>query len=240
MGARLEARRLRASAKRAGKNKRTCVQKGEARAGTRARSDGVSARGVPQIPAILAAVRAAAEAEQATWVEVRRGEKRRSPMFEFTQHLHGCPEFKGLDAHAALTQVNRALASRGYSLAGEFPDYDDPDASFMHLWNVVVFPQTWDTAVHHAQLRPIQVEPFVSQGFSDFLSLCFHLQRLCGDAPIIIPCEQFASALNVSARTVSTYRSLAVKMGMLTTISKADFYAGKAARFRCRLDFQYR
>ena len=200
----------------------------------------MSPKSLQPTEAVREAIMEAIAAEEAIRDEMRRGGVRRSPMFEFAQYLRGCPEFQGLDAYAALTLVRKSLEADGESLPELLDEYDDPEASLLKMWNIVVFPETFEAAVRLAQQRPIEEEKFVSKGYSAFRSLCAHLQELSGDAPIIVPCERFAAALNVSPRTISTYRDVGVKMGLLKLVTGADYFAHKAARFRVLGTFKYR
>lgn len=183
-----------------------------------------------------ASVAEAVEHEQNTWEQVRRGEEKRSPMFEFARCLRTCEEFCELDALEALELVRECLAPQ--ELAELFSEYDDPEASLMKAWSIIVRPRTFETALRLAQERPVQLKRKVSDKFAQFISLCTHLQRQSGEVPIIIPCTRFAAALGVSPRSISTYRDLAENMGFLELVSRADQQARRAARFLFHLPLQ--
>jgi hypothetical protein len=191
------------------------------------------------VPLPIDAVLAAVEAEESIWEEVRRGEQNRSPMFEFARCLRTREEFWELDALEALELVQRCLAADDRTTLTElFSDYDDPEASLIKAWSIIVLPRAFETALRLAQERPVQFKRKVSEKFSRFISLCFHLQRLSRDAPIFIPCEVFGTALGVSGKTISTYRDLAEKMGFLELVSRADRRARRAERFLFHLPLQ--
>lgn len=192
---------------------------------------------------IAETVRIAIQVEEAIWEEVRRGEQRRTPMFEFVRELKASPHFSELTAESALHLVRQALAFLGYGgLAGNFPEYDDPEVTFLVAWETVIAPDTFGHAVKLAKRNPVELETGDVEGkhFGEFVSLCYYLQRLCGDVPIFIPVEKFGEVLGVSGKTITIYRRQAQKRGMLKLVSAANFQANRAAKYRVTGKFRYR
>jgi hypothetical protein len=195
---------------------------------------------LPQLESASEAVLKAWDAETAFWGNNKHGEEKRSPMFTFAQHLRGEPAFRKKDAYEALELVRAAMESQDFSSWGESINCDDPEAAFVKMWDTVVLPATFDTALRLAQLHPVKMENFVSKPFSAFISLCAHLQRLSGNAPIIIASPHWGQELGVSARTICTQRDVAVAMGLLKLVSEGDYEEGKAARYFYIGPFNYR
>jgi hypothetical protein len=165
---------------------------------------------------IADAVDIALECEEGSWDEVRSGEERRSPMFEFCRSLRACRHFANLGATAALSLLRLSLNRSAHGTLAELLSiHDDPDASFLAVWDRVVNPGTFEYAVALARRRPVELKDseFVSAKFADFISICAHLQSLSREAPIIVPVTKFGEQLGVSARMVTTYRRIAEQRG---------------------------
>lgn len=183
---------------------------------------------------IADAVDIALESEESCWDEVRSGEKKRSPMFEFCRALRACRHFACLDATAALSLLRQSLKRSGHgTLAEILTVHDDPDASIVAVWDKVVDPGTFEYAVALARRRPVEIKDSeaVSAKFAEFVSICAHLQILNAEVPIIVPVTKFGDELGVSARTVTSYRRIAEKRGLLRLATEAVRDERKAARF---------
>jgi hypothetical protein len=186
------------------------------------------------IKEIADAVDIALEREEGDWDEVRRGEKRRSPMFEFCRVLRACRHFANLDATAALSLLRHSQQRSGHgTLAEILTTHDDPDADILAVWDKVVDQGTFEYAVTLARRRPVEIkdcEP-VSAKFDECVSICAHLQLLNPEVPIIMPVAKFGEVLGVSPRTVTSYRRVAVERGLLRLAAEAVRGEKKAARF---------
>jgi hypothetical protein len=185
-------------------------------------------------PEVIEAVQAAVEAEEGIWDEVTCGDVRRSPMFEFARCLRADPCFSGLAGDAALTLIQKALQkSCDATLADQLsPPHDDPEISFLVAWDLVVGPGVFEQAVALAKSKPASKEKSVSSKFGLFVEICANLQRLSGAAPIIVPVRKFAGVVGVSAVTISTYRQLAVRRGILKLVKKHSREDRQATKFR--------
>ena len=189
--------------------------------------------------ALSAAVEAAIEAEHDAELRRKRGE-RSSPMFDFCRILRGDEHFSDCDERQALeivTEILTMLNPQARDVWSSEFDCDDPQASFVENWNVVAFPAgMFERAVAFAKARPIRAKQSISPKYDAFISLCAALQRIQGDRPFILALTAFAEVLNVSPRTVCTYRNLAANQGYLLQ-TEAAIPRQRAARFRFVADF---
>ena len=144
----------------------------------------VSRREVSQAPAyvdeyLLAIIQDAVEAERAE----RARKRKRSPMFEAARSLRWCNEFQSCDDQQAANLVERGLRMLNPNAqdpwSATFPDHEDPKTAFMENWNVIKFPVgTFDKAVLLAKTQPARLAGAPSETFNEFLSICYHLQKL--------------------------------------------------------------
>jgi hypothetical protein len=195
------------------------------------------------MPEIVETLQIAVELELGIWDEVRRGEARRTPMFEFARALKTSAYFVELEAEAALRLVHEALDILGDgNLEDLFPDYDDPEIGFLAVWSMVVAPDIFGHAVELAKRHPLELPPgdVAGKHYGEFVSLCCHLQKLSGTAPIIISVEKFGETLGVSAKTITTYRRWAEKKKILELVEEGDFSEHRAGKYRVRGSFNYR
>ena len=168
--------------------------------------------------------------------EVHVGSARRSPMFEFAMALKPYPEFADLSADNVFDMACQVLGDDWWEeLDSELPGcYEDPRAALALAWSRPVFAGTLDLAVEraHAEPYPGEVPGMASDTARRFLAIVWHLQRLSGTAPILIPINTFASLLGVSKMSISNYRMLLVRMNVLELVEEGDHGSGRAGRYR--------
>jgi hypothetical protein len=189
---------------------------------------------------LIEAVKRAVQAERAAIEERNSGGKRSAPMFFFVQALRGHPELIELEAIEALNIVARILqmlsppSGCGLDAWAEALNYEDAPAAFIEEWPIIQFPVgLFDRAVRLATRRALPIKSGFSPKYDAFLALCSALQQQAVDKPIIVSTTRFGKALGVSARTVSTYISLAVSAGLL-------YKAKEAVRFSRAAEFYFK
>src|SRR5208337_891716 len=182
----------------------------------------------------MVSIREAIKVELRTANEVMECKLRRSPMFEFARFLRISSEFKHCSAAEALDLIQTELGTDWWSeLRGFSNKYEDVPANLVTAWNRVVFPGLVDHAVSLAASNPYPatVVGMSSKTASRFVSILWHLQRLSGTAPIIVPIDKFARILGVAKMTVSTYRTLLVQQRFLQVVSKGCQSTKRAGKY---------
>jgi hypothetical protein len=175
----------------------------------------------------IAAVRKAVRDENSIWELVRRGEQRRSPMFEFAKSLRDTEPFNEMDAFEALLLVRASLKADNATLESVFPQHDDPSMSFLAIWPVVLQRGIFETAVRCSRAYPVPIENSPSENYSAFCSLCSYLQWFSINVPILIPCSTFARVLGVCERTISSYRTFARHQKLLEFVTEGEWKDGR-------------
>lgn len=166
-----------------------------------------------------------------------------SPLWEFTRHMKGDRSLKSLAAWDALTRVELALREivprEGgyedvwYSCFGQ--EAADSQAEFVHCWDEVrLLPDStpMQSALAMAEAYPVKM-PEGSCPLPDYrslITLAVHLQLTVRDGNIFLPCELLAEQLNVSAMTISRFRRMAVKEGLIIEISASEFRSNGQSR----------
>jgi len=148
------------------------------------------------------------------------GQPYRSPLFEFVRSAKAHPRLGRNDAVTAAQIVDGHLASWGQSEGGDpwaaqFPNSDDPRTEFIDTWDKIKWPRaSLELALQSATIRPLKPLISYSSTYERFVSVAGHLQRSV-DGPILLPCLKFASLLNCDPKSISRYRQLGVKSGIL-------------------------
>lgn len=167
--------------------------------------------------------------------------KYRSPMWEFVRLMAAHPKLKGLgaeDAFRLVAPLEVHQGERSLSWSELFLLSGDPAAEFMSTWNKVRVPAGDDILILAdglARDKLIRLRFAISEKYSRYVSIAFHLQVLRSGQYINLPVARLAKILKVDQRTVSYYAEQAKRSGYLELIGKHHQPSGTAAKyiFRC-------
>lgn len=168
----------------------------------------------------------------------------RSEMWNFVLLAKSHPDLANCDADRAADVVEAQMRSWLPEPCDiwqqSFPDVEDPLMEFVATWPKIRVPLgtagSLEEAAAAATRRPLLPVPVRTPNYGFFISILGHLQRLEGDRSIFVPCHKFSDLLDVTPMTISNYRAVAVKDGLLLAKKKGSFAARKADEFRFRLD----
>lgn len=167
------------------------------------------------------------------------GDSYRSPLWEFVRLCKGHQELRALSGENALAEVKKWLITAwGKGWGDVFPEVvsiEDAEVEFLKLWDVVRFAAGFgplEAALSMAKGNPLQLGKPRTPGYPLFVSLAWHLQKLRGDGPILLPCRNLAALLGCSHETVAQYRQWAEKDGLIA-VTKRHSYDAENKRGMC-------
>lgn len=165
------------------------------------------------------------------------GQPYRTPMFEFVRAARAHPELATLDGIDAADQVEAVLRQwhngKQNPWARTFPQSEDPQAEFVETWERVKWPKPeLEMALQDARCLPLAPTRSYSPQYAQFVAFAGHLQRRSDGRPIFLPCRKVASVLGCTLTSVSRYRRMALKDGLMTTTAKYLHTDRKADEFR--------
>jgi len=151
-----------------------------------------------------------------------------SETWEFCRYLRAYPKYESLAAAAVVRKLRRLI---------------DLDESYLETilaeFERVLIPRgdsPLDWAIGMAAQYPLSdPEELGLDRYNRFLSIAGWLQVLRGAEPVYLPVEKLAQILNVSPRSVSTWRAIAQRQGLLTVVSAYE-RRKKATEFRFAVD----
>ena len=154
-------------------------------------------------------------------------------------HCAAHPDLKGLSGTKALESLQKVavlspIGKKQLSWYEMFPDSDDPAVEFVTTWSKVRVPVGQDILVYAdgmARDKPLKLRNPISEEYTRFLSIAFHLQYLRAGDYINLPVARLGEILGVNERTVSNYTQQARKEGYLTLLQKHHQASGTAAKY---------
>jgi hypothetical protein len=193
------------------------------------------------------AAREAQERARRQWEEIAAAAGQ-ATVFEFARALRGGPWSREATAAGVADYIENVHEQAGE--AGNawdaldrllvHSDSGDTRADFIAAWDrvrIVPGDTPWSAAEKSARAHPLIPNFRPSAKYVRFISFAGGLQRVARPgAPIILPCERFASTLGVSARMVSEYRHWAIARGLLHVVREHNRASGEATEFRFALD----
>lgn len=179
------------------------------------------------------------------------GDEWKTPMFAFCRAVKAHPLLREKSAGQALNIVREFILD---TMIDERDD--DFVAVYMETQNILVpafkafhlteedlcieFYTLWERiryaegetplycALEMARKYPYRLRKHsrVTAGYDRFISMAAWLQRHNGTEPIFLPCRLMASVLGCSAITLSRYRELATRAGLLRETRASEFHRG--------------
>ena len=153
----------------------------------------------------------------------------KSRTWEFVRHMKALAMFDGVTAEQAFDRI-----------PWECTEFDaDDQIKFLDEWDKVKWAAGFENPLKQAALmaeaNPIfDPAAFPSPKFARFLSIAAWQQRIVGEGNIFYSTRDMGALVDVDAKTISTYSSVAEKKGFLRLVKKGG---GKlASRFRFNLD----
>ena len=183
------------------------------------------------------------------WNQRQCAEGWRTPLWEFCRVAKGHPALIGLTAAQALAVVEQWLKTlKRPAETGAwqhfFPDVginEDARMEFISVWQNVRYIRGYtplDNAIEKAKLTQLRPRNCPTAGYRFFVSLAYWLQRTMGSRSILLPCHLIAEKLGLAAMTISRYRRLALKHGLLKIVETHRYSSegsGEATQFRFNL-----
>jgi len=161
-----------------------------------------------------------------------------TPVFDFVRAAKCHPELNPLTAERALARVEEWLRQQRKNwteVSSTVNSNDEAQAEFLVVWDKIrVLPgqSSLAWAIEQAgrqRLIPPNGRP---AGYCLFISVAGWLQQWQGNKPILLPVHKLAAVLNCKPMTVSRYRELAIKDGLLEKISDHSYKHKQATEFR--------
>lgn len=173
-----------------------------------------------------------------------------SPVFNFTRRVRGHTVLGKLPVEMAVREVDGWIMRKGYATIEEGwrselatnPAEDDCDsrALFVEGWDSVRFlpgetlvGAAWQRVKEGTLSERIRRWPgCASEKHASFIALAAELQEQRGDDPILLPCRTIGERMRVNKETISIYRRLAIKKGLLRVVTEHRLSRGEATEFR--------
>lgn len=165
-------------------------------------------------------------------------ERWRSPLFEFVRVAKAHPSLKPLSASKAVQFISAEIKRQGGTLEVWFPESDDPAAELWDTWDrvIAIDEDPISFAWMKARKRPVGLRDCNSERYQLFVSLAYHLQVFRGTQAVMLPVKKLSAILGVDFRTISTYRKLAERHGLMTLKSGHTYTEKKASEFIFRTE----
>jgi hypothetical protein len=172
------------------------------------------------------------EAREFNREQLNSQDRWRSPLFEFVRAAKAHPRLKNIPASKAVQLVLAEITRHGGTEAW-FPDSCDPASELWETWDrvIAIDEDPLSFACMNARRRPLAPQVCPSEKYRLFISLAYHLQVFRGSASVMLPVKKLADILGVDFRTVSTYRKLAERQGLMTLQSGHIYSEKKASEF---------
>lgn len=132
-----------------------------------------------------------------------------------------------------------AAVSAGFGQHMDFSDIEARWMDFVHYWHSVTYAEgqgPLEIAFEHARLHPIVPIPSFGNNYALFVSTAYHLQRLLGDEPILLPVERVGALFDRDKMYGSRLVSLAMRAGLLEVVSLHRYSARQARSYRFLFD----
>jgi|SRR5215469_14182693 len=168
------------------------------------------------------------------------GQPFRSPLFLFVRAVRAHPSLGRLPALTAAEAVEQYLAhwgdGNGDPWQAAFPKSDDPRTEFVDTWEKIKWPHAEvERALQAVKTLPLRPKRSYSPKYAEFVSVAGHLQRNI-EGPILLPCRKFAEALGCEPMTISRYRTLATKDGIIRMERRGRKHHREADEFSFNLE----
>jgi hypothetical protein len=157
--------------------------------------------------------------------EIAEGWKHTStPVFEFARYVKGHPKLRWHSADNAWQAISKWLAGLAEANALTVEqlfelffgkNLEEGMTEFLAVWKDVRYPKGYtaaDLAMENNRLYPIKIDNPRTQGYQNFIGICYWLHRAMGGKPIALPQKDvWAKKLRVSQRTISYWIGWAIE-----------------------------
>ena len=169
------------------------------------------------------------------------GEPFHTKLWTFTRAIKSCFPADTDSAHVFDLVAEVVVALGGFE---ELLGIDEEEAfvEFVYDWDKVRYRMgggPLDNAMELAELHPVRPPHGKKRGlvnYGRFVSIAVWLQYVMGDRIVMLPCEKLAEILGVCPMTITRYRSLAEKQGLLQIKREHSYGRRRATEFRINLD----
>ncbi len=172
-------------------------------------------------------------------------ERFRTPLWSFTRLLSGHAHLSSMSAQDALyeteTQLHRVLHGSWKSLFRDVLSDDDARMEFIDVWDRILYRPGYsplDKATEMADRIEVIVKNCPTLGYKRFVAIAAALQQIRYGQTILLPCHKLAEKMGCTPMTISRYRQVAIKNGVLQ-VAKSHRYSKtspEATQFRVNLE----